>query len=137
VAFTDRVEKFIPPRKGAKHVLRLIREVLFFQPEYQGTSVRAGLDYVNKVLHRRSIVFLLSDFLDTGFERSFRRTGRRHDLVAVALRDPREEELPRVGLVQLEDAESGAQVLLDTGSAAVRRAYAERAKARRDAIRQL
>jgi uncharacterized protein (DUF58 family) len=137
VAFTDRVEKFIPPRKGARHVLRLIREVLFFQPKHQGTSIRAALDYVNKVLHRRAIIFLLSDFLDSGFERSFRRTGRRHDLVAVALRDPREEELPRVGLVQLEDAETGAQVLLDTSSAAVRRAYAERARARRDAIRQL
>jgi uncharacterized protein (DUF58 family) len=137
VAFTDRVEKFIPPRKGARHVLRLIREVLFFQPEHPGTSLKAALDYVNKVLHRRAIIFLLSDFMDTGFERSFKRTGRRHDLVAVALRDPREEELPRVGLVQLEDAETGEQYLVDTSSAAVRHAYAERAKIRRETLRRL
>src|SRR5215212_7389493 len=71
VSFTDRVERFIPPRKGSRHVLRLVREVLFFQPEHQGTSIRAALDYVNKVLHRRAIIFLLSDFLDTGYERSF------------------------------------------------------------------
>jgi uncharacterized protein (DUF58 family) len=137
VAFTDRVEKFIPPRKGARHVLRLIREVLFFQPEHRGTSLKSALDYVNKVLHRRAIIFLLSDFLDTGYERPFKRTGRRHDLVAVALRDPREEELPRVGLVQMEDAETGEQYLVDTSSAAVRQAYAERAKLRRETLRRL
>src|SRR3984893_3288077 len=83
VAFTDRVERFVPPRKGTRHVLRLIRDVLFFQPAQRGTSLREGLDYVNRVLHRRAIIFLLSDFRDQGFERAFKRTGRRHDLIAV------------------------------------------------------
>src|SRR6185369_3857700 len=92
IAFTDRVEKFIPPRKGTRHVLRLIRDVLFYQPQHRGTSVQQALDYLNRVVHRRVIVFLLSDFLDRGYQKSLKRTGRRHDLVAVRITDPREEE---------------------------------------------
>jgi uncharacterized protein (DUF58 family) len=134
---TDRVEKFVPPRKGIRHVLRLIRDILFFQPQHRGTSLREALDYLNRVLHRRTIVFLLSDFLDRDFERSLKRTGRRHDLIAVRITDPREEELPPVGLIELEDAETGERVLLDTGSRAVRAAYAAAAERRRDALRQL
>jgi uncharacterized protein (DUF58 family) len=137
VQFTDRVERFVPPRKGTRHVLRLIRDVLFYQPEHRGTSLREGLDYLNRVLHRRTIVFLLSDFLDEGFEKSFKRTGRRHDLIAVRIIDPREEELPSVGLLELEDAETGARLLLDTGSRPVREAYAAAATARRAALREL
>ncbi len=137
VQFTDRVERFVPPRKGTRHVLRLIRDVLFYQPEHRGTSLREGLDYLNRVLHRRTIVFLLSDFLDEGFEKSFKRTGRRHDLIALRITDPREEELPSVGLLELEDAETGDRLLLDTGSRAVREAYAAAAAARRAALREL
>src|SRR3954466_14375628 len=103
VAFTDKVERFVPPRKGTRHVLRLIRDVLFFQPRRRGTSIREGLDYLNRVMRRRVIVFLMSDFLDEGFERVYKRAGRRHDLVAVRITDPREDTLPSVGLVQLED----------------------------------
>src|SRR5271155_5015586 len=106
VGFTDKVERFVPPRKGTRHVLRLIRDVLFFQPKKRGTSLQNALDYLNKVMHRRVIVFLLSDFLDTGFEKSLKRSGRRHDLVAVRITDPREEELPAFGLLELEDAET-------------------------------
>jgi uncharacterized protein (DUF58 family) len=137
VAFTDRVERFVPPRKGTRHVLRLIRDVLFFQPAQRGTSLREGLDYVNRVLHRRAIIFLLSDFRDEGFERAFKRTGRRHDLIAVNITDPREETLPRVGLLELEDAETGRHVVVDTFSREVRDAYAEAARQRREALRQL
>jgi uncharacterized protein (DUF58 family) len=137
VQFTDRVERFVPPRKGTRHVLRLIRDVLFYQPEHRGTSLREGLDYLNRVLHRRTIVFLLSDFLDDAFAQSFKRTGRRHDLIAVRITDPREEELPPVGLLELEDAETGARLLLDTGSRQVREAYAVAATARRTALREL
>src|SRR5581483_172506 len=137
VQFTDRVERFVPPRKGTRHVLRLIRDVLFYQPEHRGTSLREGLDYLNRVLHRRTIVFLLSDFLDEGFEKSFKRTGRRHDLIALRITDPREEELPSVGLLELEDAETGDRLLLDTGSRSVREAYAAAATARREALREL
>jgi uncharacterized protein (DUF58 family) len=137
VQFTDRVERFVPPRKGIRHVLRLIRDVLFYQPEHTGTSLRHGLDYLNRVLHRRTIVFLLSDFLDRDFESSFKRTGRRHDLVAVRITDPREEELPPVGLVDLEDAETGGRLLVDTSSPAVREVYRARAIERRDRLVQI
>ncbi len=137
VQFTDRVEHFLPPRKGTRHVLRLIRDVLFRHPRRRGTSLREGLDYLNRVLRRRTVVFLLSDFLDQDFERAFRRTGRRHDLVAVRITDPREEELPAVGLVELEDAESGRRLLLDTGDRTVRDAFRADAAVRREAVRQL
>jgi uncharacterized protein (DUF58 family) len=137
VQFTDRIERFLPPRKGTRHVLRLIRDVLFYQPEHLGTSLRAGLDFLNRVLHRRTIVFLLSDFLDRGFESAFKRTGRRHDLIAIRISDPREEEVPAVGLLELEDAETGERLLLDTSSAAVRDAFQAAAKQRRAALVQL
>ena len=137
VQFTDRVEHFVPPRKGIRHVLRLIRDVLFYEPTHRGTSLREGLDYLNRVLHRRAIVFLLSDFLDIGFERAFKRTGRRHDLIAVRISDPAEEELPAVGLVELEDAESGQRLLLDSDSFAVRSAFTAAAAARREALRRV
>jgi uncharacterized protein (DUF58 family) len=137
IEFTDRVERFVPPRKGTRHVLRLIRDVLFFQPTHAGTSIKEGLDYLNRVLHRRAIVFLLSDFLDRGYERAFKRTGRRHDLVAVRIADPREEEMPRVGLLELEDAETGGRLVLDTFSPRVRAAYAAVARKRRETLSQL
>jgi uncharacterized protein (DUF58 family) len=137
IAFTDAIERFVPPRKGTRHVLRLIRDVLYFQPRRRGTSLNEGLDYLNRVLRRRSIVFLLSDFIDRGFERVLKRTGRRHDLIAIRIADPREDELPPVGLLELEDAETGRHVVVDTRSRLVRRAFADLARQRRDAFRQL
>ena len=137
IACTDRVERFVPPRKGSRHVLRLIRDVLFFQPVHRGTVLREGLDYLNRILHRRAIVFLLSDFLDRGFERSLKRTARHHDLIAIRVADPREEEIPDVGLLELEDAESGERLLLDTGSRRVREAFTEAARQRREELLQL
>jgi uncharacterized protein (DUF58 family) len=137
LVFTDRVERFVPPRKGLRHVLRLIRDVLFFQPVHRGTSIRTALDYLNNVLHRRAIVFLLSDFMDEGYEKSLKQTGRRHDLVAIRVHDPREEELPSVGLVQFEDAETGQQLLVDTTSRRVRELYRQAADARQSELRGL
>jgi uncharacterized protein (DUF58 family) len=137
IACTDRVERFVPPRKGSRHVLRLIRDVLFFQPVHRGTALREALDYLNRLLRRRAIVFLLSDFLDSGFERSLKRTARHHDLIAIRISDPREEELPDVGLLELEDAETGDRLLLDTGSRRVREAFALAARQRREALLQL
>ena len=137
IAFTDRIEKFVPPRKGTRHVLRLIRDVLFFEPRGRGTCLREGLDFLNRVLHRRAIVFLLSDFLDPGYHQAFKRTGKRHDLIAVPITDPREQELPAVGLLELEDAETGRRLVLDTSSAEVRAAFARQARLRRDQLRQL
>jgi uncharacterized protein (DUF58 family) len=137
VQFTDRVEQFVPPRKGTRHVLRLIRDVLFFRPARRGTSLREGLDYLNRVLRRRAVVFFFSDFFDRDYEGLFKRTARKHDLVAVRVSDPREQELPPVGLVELEDAESGRRVLLDAGSRRVRDAYRRAAEQRLEAVRQL
>jgi uncharacterized protein (DUF58 family) len=134
--FTDRVELFIPPRKGRRHILRLIREMLFFEPKHQGTSVPAALAFLNHVLHRRSIVFLLTDFLHTfGDASSTARAGRdvlqelgltnaRHDLVCIHLHDPRESALPAAGLITLEDAETGELLEVDSNRAIVRERFA-------------
>jgi uncharacterized protein (DUF58 family) len=136
ISFSDRVERFVPPGKGARHVLRIIRDILFFQAQHRGTSLNEALHYLNRVQRRRAIVFLLSDFLDRDFEGALKRTGRRHDLIAVRIRDPREEELPAVGLLQLEDAETGAPLVVDTSSPKVRRAFAEKARQRRESLTQ-
>ncbi len=137
IAFTDRVEKFVPPRKGTRHVLRLIRDVLFFQPQGRRTCLREALDFLNRVLVRRAIVFLLSDFLDRDYDQALRRTGKRHDLVAVPIRDPSEAELPPVGLLELEDAETGRQILVDTRRPEVRAAFRQQARRRRERLIQL
>jgi uncharacterized protein (DUF58 family) len=137
LVFTDHVERFVPPRKGIRHVLRLIRDVLFHQPVHRGTSIRAALDYLNSVLHRRAIVFVLSDFLDAGYEKALKQTARRHDLITIRILDPREEELPNAGIVSLEDAETGEQIMLDTTSRKVREAYARAAQDRRASLQQL
>jgi uncharacterized protein (DUF58 family) len=135
--FTDRVERFIPPRKGTRHVLRLLRELVGYQPCSPGTSLRQALETANRLLRRRAIVFLLSDFLDRDYEKSVQRTARRHDLVALWVRDPLEEELPAVGLLAVADAETGQQQLWDTSRAEVRAAYAQAADQQRAALRQL
>ena len=114
IIFTDEVETFIPPKKGKKHVLRVIRELLYFRPERRGTNIGAALDYLNRVTTRKSVVFLVSDFMASGYDSALRVAGRRHDLIAVGLRDPREAELPDMGIVELEDAETGEAVLVDT-----------------------
>jgi uncharacterized protein (DUF58 family) len=137
VQFSDHIEHYLPPRKGARHVLRLIRDVLFFEPKRRGTSLAGGLDHLNRVQRKRAIVFLFSDFLDVGYERQLRRTARRHELIAVHLGDPREEWLPDVGLVMLEDAETGQRLLVDTGSAAVREGYQAAAAGRGEELRKL
>jgi uncharacterized protein (DUF58 family) len=127
--FTDRVELALPPRKGTHHVLRVIREVLSIRPAGHGTDIPAALEHLGKVTKRRCVVFLISDFLDPTCRRALRVAARRHDLVAVVLEDPREETLPAVGLVELEEAETGARYVVDTGDARVRAAFADRAAA--------
>ena len=132
IVFTDRVELSIAPAKGRRHVLRLIRELLRFRPNGVGTDLTAGLEYLGKVTHKRGVVFLVSDFLTpvplaeiAGKE--LRILARRHDLIAVAIGDARENELPDAGLVELEDPETGERLLLDTSSRRVREEYARRA----------
>ncbi len=140
--FTDEVELFLPPRKGRRHILRVLRELLFFEPRGKGTSISAGLAFLNHVLRRRSVVFLLTDFLHsfgngTGQAQSGRDllqelglTNARHDLVCLHLHDPREAELPAAGLLTVEDAETGEMLELDSSRSAVRERYA-RENARR------
>jgi len=137
IAFTDGVERFVPPRKGLRHALRLIRDVLYFQPARRGTSIQHALDYLNRVIRRRCIAFLISDFLDRDFEKALKHAGRRHDLIAVRISDPKEMELPPMGLLQLEDAENNRQVLADAGSQRTREAFAVLAQRRRDDLRRL
>ncbi len=112
--FTDRVEKFVPPRKGRKHVHRVLRELLYFKPERKGTDIASALQYLSRVVRRRSVVFLVSDFLAAGYESALRIAGRRHDLVSIVVTDPREMELPSVGYIELEDAETGERLLIDS-----------------------
>ena len=137
LAFTDHVERHVRPNKGTRHVLRLLRDILFFEPEHRGTDLAAALDYLSRVQRRRAVVFLISDFLDDGFTDSFRRVARKHDLIAVRTSDVLEHAWPAVGLVQLEDAETGRQVLIDAGSRRFRAEFAERARARRAAFTAL
>lgn len=123
--FTNEVELFIPPKKGRLHTLRLIREMLYFEPKGRGTNLAGALDYMNRVMSRRSVVFMISDFMAPDFTKALTVTSRRHDLVAMPVTDPGEGELPDVGIVTLEDAETGAQIDVDTSSRAVRRGLLE------------
>jgi uncharacterized protein (DUF58 family) len=137
VLCTDRVERFVPPRKGARHALRVIRDLFVIRPEHAGTDLAAGLDFVNRVTRRRVLLFLFSDFLTAGYEKALERTGHRHDVVAVQISDPRERELPAVGLVEMQDAETGERLVVDTSSRHFRDAFRERVAQRREAFTQL
>jgi uncharacterized protein (DUF58 family) len=134
MAFTDRVERYVPPNKGTRHVLRLLRDILFFEPERTGTDLTAALDHLNKAQKRRAIVFLVSDFHADGYTDSLRRAARQHDLIAVRVADPREQQWPNVGLVRVEDAETGHQQVIDTGSRGFRDGFAARTAERRAAF---
>jgi uncharacterized protein (DUF58 family) len=129
VLFTDRIEHFIPPQKGRNRALQVIRDMLVFEPAGRGTDIARALEYLHRVCRRRSVTFLISDFLAHDYERALRLVHQRHDLVPICIVDPRERELPNVGLVWLRDLESGEYALIDTGSAAVRRDYREQREA--------
>lgn len=135
--FTDTCEKYLPPQKGRKHVLRVIREILGYQPSGTGTKIEEALKFVNKILKQRSIVFLVSDFMDENFEKIMGSTARRHDLVAVRIRDPKESELPGLGLVEFQDNETGRRVLVDTSSDQVREMVRAKAEQRNELVAKL
>ena len=132
--FSDEIERFVPPKKGRRHVLRIIRDLYVHKPASKGTNIRAALDQAHHMLNRRSIVILVSDFLDTGYDKALRTLAQKHDVVAIRLLDPREEALPKVGLLSLTDAETGRPVLVDTSSRAVRNAFSARATDREAAV---
>ncbi len=126
--FTSKVEKYIPPKKGRNHVLRVIRELLYFKPEERGTNLGLALEHLNKLLTRRAVVFLVSDFESPGFETPIKLLKQKHDTIAIAVVDPRERELPDAGFIELEDAETGEILLVDTGSADFRKHFMKEAQ---------
>jgi uncharacterized protein (DUF58 family) len=138
VMFSDQVELALPPKKGTRHVLRVIREVLSFTPRGHGTDIAVALEHLNHVSKRRCVTFVISDFLDAGARLALKIANRRHDVIAVVLDDPRDMTLPDIGLIELQDAESGDCIVVDTGDARVRHEFEQRAaNARRERDRML
>jgi uncharacterized protein (DUF58 family) len=143
ILFTDEVELYIPAKKGRRHILRLVREILFFEPKHRGTDFIAPLDFLNNVLHKRAVTFLISDFCLVGdfptaletLKPKLRASKRRQDLIAVWINDPRDSELPNIGLLTLEDAETGEQVEVNTSNPAVRKHFSDLANARHEELR--
>ena len=127
IIFTDRIEKFIPPKKGKGHVLRLIREILYFEPVGKKTDIASALDYFNRVIKKKSVVFLISDFLSEDYLKPLQIANNKHDIIAVKISDPRELRFENVGLIELEDAETGETLIIDTSSSAFRLDFAQKA----------
>lgn len=127
IIFTDKIEKYIPPQKGRGHVLRLIREVLYFKPESTGTDISSALEYMNKVIKRKSVIFLISDFMSEDFYKPLQISNNKHDVIAMKISDPRETSFENVGLIELEDSETGEVFLVDTSSKKFRNEFAARA----------
>jgi uncharacterized protein (DUF58 family) len=136
IIFTDKIEKFVPPQKGRAHVLRLIREILYFQPEGVQTDISMALEYFNKVIKRKSVVFLVSDFMSEDFYKPLQIANRKHDMIAVKITDPRESSFDNVGLLELEDAETGEIYVIDTASRDFRREFSARADEDLQALRR-
>ncbi|MFL6584647.1 MAG: DUF58 domain-containing protein [Chthoniobacterales bacterium] len=135
--FTDRVELFVPPKKGRSHTLRIVREILFFQPTGRGTDPALALDHLNRIITRRAVVFFISDFQTSDFSRQLAVSGRRHDFIAVHIEDERERVLPNIGIITLEDAETGEQIEINTADRGTRDRFAALANARRDELQRV
>ena len=123
IIFSDRIEKFVPPRKGRRHVLRVLRELLYYRPEGRGTDIAGALEYLARVVRRRAVVFVVSDFFATGYQKALAVAGRRHDTIVIRMGDPRERELPAVGYLELEDAETGEQLTVNVSDPVFREAF--------------
>ena len=124
IIFSDQVEKFVAPKKGKSHVLRVIREILYHEPQGTQTNIAEALEFLSRVTRRRSVVFLVSDFMSSGYEKALQIANKRHDIVSITISDPREIDLPNVGFIELEDAETGETFLVDTSSIEVRQEFA-------------
>ena len=127
IIFTDRIEKFVPPRKGPHHVLRVVREALYFHPKGKGTDIAGALRYLDNVVKRRAVTFVISDFFAKDFKKPLSIANKKHDVVAVTITDPRERELSDSGIVELVDAETDRSYMVDTSSEKVRARYAKKA----------
>jgi uncharacterized protein (DUF58 family) len=123
ILFTDRIEKFIPPRKGSRQALRIIRDALYFKPEGKGTDISLALDYVSRILKRRIIIFMMSDLFASGFEKSLSVIARRHDIIVMTMNDPVEVDLPDAGILKLQDAETGKEYFVDSANSRLRNDY--------------
>lgn len=125
IIFTDKIEKYIPPKKGRKHVLRVIRELIYFKPEDTKTDISAALEYLLRVQKKKSVVFLISDFISKDYDRALKIANRKHDVISITITDPRERTLPNIGFLELEDAETGERIMVDTKDPEVRRLFGE------------
>jgi uncharacterized protein (DUF58 family) len=137
IFFTDKIEKFIPPKKGKSHVLRIIRDLIEFKPEHKKTDLKLALKYLTSVIKKRSIAFVISDFMSPDFSDALKIANRKHDLVALRIYDKREQELPNVGFVKMMDAETNALKWIDTSDKAVRTQYAVNAKKKEQYLKDL
>ncbi len=137
ITFTDRIEKFIPPAKGTQHVLRVIREMLYHEPPHQGTDISMALDYLAKVIKKKATVFLVSDFLSDEFQQSLRLVNKRHDLIAIQVKDKAEQVLPTAGIIEFEDAETGQTILVDTSSRRFRQDYENKVNQQADSLKKV
>ncbi len=137
ILFTDKIEKFVPPRKGKKHVLRVISEVLSFQPKGKATNIKSALEYMNNAIKRKSIVFLISDFMDEGYEKILRMVGKKHDLIGVVLNDRRELTLPKIGMIKFADTETGEERWIDTSDWKVQKVIKDMRQKIKDARKSL
>jgi len=136
IFFTDIIEKFIPPKKGKSHILRIIRELLAFEPQNNATDIGVALEYFSSVIKKRSVCFLLSDFLDKDFTRPLQIANKKHDIVAVRIHDKREENLPNVGMIKMVDAESGLSSWIDSSSKKIRMQFADKYKNKAEKLNQ-
>ena len=137
IFFSDRIEEFIPPKKGKSHILRIIREVLAFQPKGKGTNITAALEYFNSVIKKRSICFILSDFISEPFDRPLKIASKKHDIVALRIHDKREDSLPNIGLIPLQDAETEKVIFVDSSNKEVRDNFEKEQKKKTEQLRKL
>lgn len=137
ILFTDKVERFISPRKGVRHVLRVIREILYFSPENKATDINVALEYLGKVQIKSSVVFLISDFISPDFKKALKITNKKHDVICMVISDPKEKEINPVGLIEVYDPETGERVLIDTASKEFQEKYKEEMSKRRSELKDI
>ncbi len=141
IIFTDTIEKFIPPKKGKQHILRIVRELLSFQPQSHGTNIKVAMEYLNSVIKKRSIAFFISDFINTNEKNNYdtvlRVVSKRHDMIGITLHDPRERELPKIGLVKMRDAETGEERWIDTSNIIVQKQFQHYWKTHEERLKKL
>jgi uncharacterized protein (DUF58 family) len=137
IFFSDKVDKFIPPKKGKSHILRIIRELIAFEPENKGTDIGEALRYFNNVIKKRAVCFVISDFMGDNFEAPLKIANKKHDVVTIRINDKREEELPDIGLIQMKDAETGEVKWIDTGNKSIRQNYKKNYLRNKEEVNQL